>query len=144
MVAADAEQINLALEGDDPDCAVLIADGEIAVLDLGLEPWSRDEFNLGPDNAFVPCGYAESLGRILSEAAMSLSLDRSGDRIGAIEAAYRFLDYHDELPVGTGPGKWSTSMPEGAWTFGHSTRSIEGDRPRRQSRCGSFEPRLMP
>ena len=58
------------------DCAALIVDGEMAVGALGLKPWSRAEFNLGPDNAFVPCGYAESLGRILAEAAMSLSLDQ--------------------------------------------------------------------
>jgi peptide/nickel transport system substrate-binding protein len=70
---------------------------------LGLEPWTKAEFNLGPDNAFLPCGYAESLGRVLTEAAVSLSLDRHGDANGAIEAAYRILDYQDELPVGSGP-----------------------------------------
>jgi ABC-type transport system substrate-binding protein len=99
--AAAADRIKDALDGDVPDCSALIAEGEVAVRALGLEPWSRDEFNLGPDTAFVPCGYAESLARVLTEAATSLSLDG----IDAIEAAYRILDYQNELPVGSGPWK---------------------------------------
>jgi ABC-type transport system substrate-binding protein len=104
-VAAEAERINEALKGDSPDCSAVIADGETAVRALGLKSWNRAEFNLGPDDAFVPCGYAESLGRVLTEAATSLAREREGDRIGAIEASYRILDYHDELPVGSGPWK---------------------------------------
>jgi ABC-type transport system substrate-binding protein len=100
-LAAEAKRIMDALDGQPPDCSGLIADGEMAVRALGLKPWNPAEFNLGPDHAFVPCAYAESLARVLREAARSLSLGGTE----AIQAAYRILDYQNELPVGSGPWK---------------------------------------
>jgi ABC-type transport system substrate-binding protein len=102
---AEAKRMGNALDGGQPDCARLIVDGETAVGALGLQPWSRDEFNLNPGNTFADCRYVDGLARTLAEAARSLLLEESGDRFGAIGAAYRILDYHDDLPVGSGPWK---------------------------------------
>jgi ABC-type transport system substrate-binding protein len=98
---ARAKRITDAIDFEHPDCASLVADGETAVRALGLEPWSRAEFDLGQTEAVNSCSYASSLARVLREAARSLSLEG----MDAILAAYRILDYHNELPIGSGPWK---------------------------------------
>jgi ABC-type transport system substrate-binding protein len=101
VLLAEAVRIMDALTAEDPVCAPLMADAERAIRPLGLELWDRAELNLGPNDSFNACGYAESLARALNEAARSLSLEG----MEAIHAAYRILDYHQELPVGSGPWK---------------------------------------
>ena len=102
-LAARSEALGDALVADgieDTDCERLLPEASQAVLDLGLTPWSHDEFRLGPNGTFEPCAEAAYLARVLGDAAASLRLDG----LDAIAAAYRILDVHAH-PVGTGP--WS-------------------------------------
>jgi ABC-type transport system substrate-binding protein len=101
VVAAEAAKIKTALKGDNPDCAAVAVEAETTVSSLGLKPWSRDEFDLGPNDAFNACGYLEYLARVLGDVHDSLT--REG--IDAIAAAYRVLNYQDDRPIGSGPWK---------------------------------------
>jgi ABC-type transport system substrate-binding protein len=99
LLAAEAANIKTALKRANPDCEQLAVEAETEVSALGLEPWSRSEFSLGPNDRFNACGYVEYLARVLGDAHDSLN--REG--VDAIAAAYRVLDYQDDRPIGSGP-----------------------------------------
>jgi ABC-type transport system substrate-binding protein len=106
-VAAEAGRLNAALQGGTADCDALAARAETVMTGIGLEPWSKAEFNLGANGQFNACGYAEYLARVLGD--VHASLEREG--IDAIAAAYRILDYQDDKPIGTGPWKVRSFEP---------------------------------
>ena len=105
-LAECSEALTAALEAPSPDCEAMVPEATAAVHSLGLTPWSRDEFALGPNGQFEPCVEAAYLARVLGDAAASLRLDG----IDAIAAAYRILNLH-EKPVGTGPWKVVDIVP---------------------------------
>ena len=96
-IAAAEARVTAALDSQ-PDCPG-VSDARASVVGLarGLDP---DELVLGPSEALVRelRGY---LARVLADARNSLA----GAGIEAVAAAYRDLDYQDDLPIGSGPWK---------------------------------------
>jgi ABC-type transport system substrate-binding protein len=107
LLKQEAGRITNAITSNDQECAATADEAEGRVLALGLQPWSRDEFAMGQDKAVEPCAYAEYLARVLADTADSLTLDG----VDAIAAAYRALDYQDDVPVGSGPWKVRAVAP---------------------------------